>query len=122
MIYGILADTVVLVHGAFILFVIFGGLAVLYRKWWMWFHLPAVFWGVGIELTGGVCPLTPLENILRQKAGLASYHNDFIEHYLVSLIYPTGLTRSHQVIMGITVAILNLCIYGYLWRRGKGGG
>lgn len=122
MLYGILADTVVIVHGIFILFVVFGGLAVAYRRWWMWLHIPAVVWGIFIEFSGGVCPLTPLENALRQKAGMAPYQADFIEQYLIPLIYPVGLTRADQLLLGTTVGAVNLAVYGYLLRRGKGGG
>lgn len=111
MVYGLLAILVLLVHLAFVLFVVFGGLLVLRRRWAMWLHLPAVVWGVLIEFAGWVCPLTPLENWLWQRAGQAGYQEGFIEHYLVSVIDPEGLTRTHQFVMGGVVLVLNGLVY-----------
>ena len=123
--YSLLADAVVLVHGLFVLFVVFGGLPVLRWPRLAWFHLPAAVWGAGIELSGGVCPLTYLEVRFRRLAGEAGYAGSFIEHYLVPLIYPEGLTRQGQIVLGLLAALLNLAVYGVVFlrhRRGKGRG
>jgi hypothetical protein len=114
---GILADVVLLLHGAFIAWVVLGGLAVLHWSRLAWLHLPAVAWGVWIELSGGLCPLTPLEQRLRLAAGEAGYAGGFIEHYLGALIYPAGLTRGTQWLLAGIVLAINLVAYAVLWRR-----
>ena len=116
----VLADLVVLLHLAFILFVVLGGLLVLRRRRLMWLHLPVVVWGAAIEFVGWVCPLTPLENRLRAAAGEAGYSGGFIEHYLIPLIYPEGLTRELQWLLGALVLLVNALVY---WRvlRGRAG-
>jgi hypothetical protein len=112
------ADLILLLHLAFILFVGLGALLVLRWPRLAWLHLPAVVWGVAIELTGTlICPLTPLENDLRLAAGEAGYDGAFIEHYLVALIYPPGLTRTHQVWIGAAVLVVNLAAYAVLIAR-----
>lgn len=118
MIYCIAADLVVLIHFAFILFVLAGGFLVI--KWHKvsLLHIPAAVWGVLIEFTGGICPLTPLENKFRLAGGEAGFSGDFIEKYIVSLIYPEGLTRWVQILLGLAVILVNISIYGYLlWQR-----
>ena len=115
--YSLLADAVVLVHGFFVLFVVLGGLVVLRWRRLAWFHVPAAFWGAFIELTGGTCPLTHLEVWLRRRAGGTGYEGGFIDHYLVPLIYPPGLTRGGQIALGLFVVVLNLSIYGVILRR-----
>ena len=115
--YGVLAALVVLSHFGFILFVMFGGLLWLRWRRAPWLHLPAAFWGAYVELSGGVCPLTPLENDLRRAAGAAGYGGDFIEHYVVRLIYPPGLTHEMQVALGVGAVLLNVAIYAWVWRR-----
>jgi hypothetical protein len=117
-----LADLVVLVHFAFVLFVVFGGLLVLCRQNVMYLHLPAVAWGAFIEFAGGICPLTPLENSLRARAGLEGYQGGFIEHYLVPVLYPTGLTRHIQFILGSLVIVSNLLIYALVIGRKRRSG
>jgi hypothetical protein len=117
-----LADLVVLVHFAFVLFVVFGGLLVLCRQNVMYLHLPAVAWGAFIEFAGGICPLTPLENSLRARAGLEGYPGGFIEHYLVPVLYPTGLTRHIQFILGSLVIVSNLLIYALVIGRKRRSG
>lgn len=114
MIYSIAADLVVLIHFAFILFVVIGGFLVI--KWYKvsFFHIPAVVWGVLIEFTGGICPLTPLENKFRLIGGEAGFSGGFIDKYIVSLIYPDELTHGIQVMLGCIVIIINVSIYGYL--------
>ena len=112
--YRLLADGVVAVHFLFVAFVVGGGLLVLRWPRLVLLHIPAVCWGALIELGGWSCPLTPLENGLRQAAGEAGYQQSFIEHYLVPIIYPTGLTRGIQLGMAALVILINLAIYGWL--------
>jgi hypothetical protein len=117
MFHALLADAVLLGHLAFIVFAIGGGLLVL---WWprtMWLHLPTVAWAVYVELSGTICPLTPLEQSLRAAAGEQGYSGDFIDYYVVALLYPHGLTPRIQMTLGIALLILNAAIYGVAWRR-----
>ena len=111
MMYRLLANLVVMLHLAFILFATFGALLVWWRKRWVWIHLPCVVWAVLIEWVGWTCPLTPLENWLWHKAGLTGYHDSFAAHYLLPLIYPTWLTPSIQFVMGALVLAINVAIY-----------
>ena len=113
----LLADAVLLLHGAFILFVLVGGALVWRWPRLAWLHLPAVAWAIWIEWSGGICPLTPLENEFRRAAGLAGYGGGFIEHYLLAAIYPEGLTRGVQIGLGAFVALLNLMVYARLLLR-----
>jgi hypothetical protein len=113
----VLADLVVLIHFAFVLFVVLGGLLVLRWRRVAFVHVPAALWGAWIELAGWVCPLTPLEQSLRLKAGEQGYSGSFIEHYLLPLLYPSALTRNIQLLLGCLVLGLNLGIYGYLLYR-----
>jgi hypothetical protein len=113
---ALLADLVVVIHFCFVLFVILGGLLVLRWPRLAYLHLPAATWGVLIEVAGWVCPLTPLEQSLRLKAGEQGYSGSFIEHYVLPLLYPSALTRTIQVALGIIVIVVNLGIYGYLLR------
>jgi hypothetical protein len=116
MAYRILADLLVTVHLAFVLFVVLGGLLVLWRRRIAFFHLPAAVWGVLIELGGWICPLTPLEVRFRILGGRAGYSGGFVEHYIIPIIYPAGLTRGQQMWMGVLVGFLNLVVYGVvLW-------
>ena len=117
MAYRWLADATVALHLVFILFVIFGGLLVWRRVRWAYLHLPAVAWVVWLEFTGAICPLTPLENALRNRAGEAGYSGGFIDHYLLPVIYPAGLTPQVQVGLGVAVVVLNALVYGGLWWR-----
>ena len=109
--YLVLADMVLLLHASFVLFVLFGGLAVLRWRRVAWFHLPAALWGVLIELGGWICPLTYLENHLRRMGGEAGYSATFIEWYLDPLLYPLGLTRHTQLVFGISALLINLAVY-----------
>ena len=118
MIYRIAADLVVLIHFAFILFVVAGGFLVIKWQKIALLHIPAAVWGVLIEFTGGICPLTPFENELRLTGGEAGFSGGFIEKYIVFLIYPEGLTRWVQILLGLAVILVNISIYGYLlWQR-----
>ncbi len=115
--YLLIADLLVLLHLAFVGFVVLGALLVLRRPRLAWIHLPCALWGALIEFAGWVCPLTPLENRFRQLGGQARYTGDFVEHYLLPVLYPQNLTRSAQVALGALVLILNAAAYGRLWRR-----
>lgn len=117
MIYRVLADAIIVIHLAFVLFVLLGGVLVLRWHKLAWVHLPAAFWGAAIEFGGWICPLTPLENRFRRMGGAAGYSGGFVEQYLLSLIYPAELTRSIQVVLGLVVLAVNLIVYGYVWRR-----
>ncbi|HEY4645563.1 MAG TPA: DUF2784 domain-containing protein [Steroidobacteraceae bacterium] len=117
MTYRILADFVVITHGAFVLFVVFGGFLALRKIRWAWVHVPAAAWGAYIEFVGWICPLTPLENYLRGLAGESGYPEGFIEHYLYPLMYPAGLTRSTQLVLGCIVIAINLIAYGLVVGR-----
>ncbi len=114
--YSWLADLVLCIHVGFVFFVIFGGLLVLKWRWIAWLHLPAAVWGAVVEFTGWICPLTPLENRLREQGGEASYHSDFIAQYLLSVLYPGDLTRGLQLLVGTGVVVLNAAVYWWLWR------
>ena len=113
----LLANALVLLHLAFILFVVAGGLLVAWDKRLAWLHLPAAAWGALIEFTGWVCPLTPLEIRFRRLSGEAGYEGGFIEHYLLPLIYPETLTATVQTVLGVLVLTINSLIYLWLWRR-----
>ena len=122
MIYRALADFVLLLHMAFVLFAALGG--VLAFKWRRvaWFHIPAALWAALIEFVGWECPLTPLENWLRRQGGEAGYQTGFIERYLLPLIYPAPFPRSMHVVLGLLVMSVNLAIYWRLWRRSASTG
>ncbi len=119
--YGIFADIVVWIHLAFVIFGVAGASLVIWWRRMLWLHLPAVFWTIWIELTGGICPLTPLENWLRIRAGQGGYRGGFVGHYLMSVLYPVGLTRNIQILLGLMVIIINAAFYGHiifqLWRK-----
>jgi hypothetical protein len=117
MMYRLLADLVVIIHGGFVLFAVLGGLLVLRRRHFAWLHLPALLWAVFIELTGGICPLTPLENQLRIMGGQEGYRGEFIDRYVMPLLYPDGLTQGYQILLGSFLLALNAAIYAALWHR-----
>jgi len=119
MLYRLLADLVVLVHSAFVLFVVLGGLLALRWPRAAWVHLPAALWGAGIEFAAGICPLTPLENHLRRLGGEAGYRGGFVEHYVLPVLYPEGLTHGVQLVLGTFVLLLNLVVYAFVWRRSR---
>ncbi len=115
--YYFLADMTMLVHLLFVLFVVFGGVAVLRWRRLAWLHLPAAIWGGAIELGGWVCPLTYLENHFRRLGGESGYGGTFIGHYLEPVLYPLGLTRHTQVMFGLVALFVNLAIYIRIFRR-----
>ena len=117
MLYSILADTVIIFHFAFVLFVIFGGLLLFFSNKIALLHIPAAVWGALIEFSGWICPLTPLENSLLAKAGRNVYANGFIDNYVLPVLYPGGLTRNIQLAMGSTVILINLIVYGIVAKR-----
>src|SRR6266542_362228 len=117
MIFHVLADLVVAFHGAYVVFVLFGALLALRWPWVLWVHLPNAIWGVLIEYAGWVCPLTPLENSLRAKAGEAAYSGGFIDHYVLRVLYPGGLTSRVQIVLGSFALVVNLLAYALLIRQ-----
>ena len=112
-----MADAVVVLHFAFVLFVAFGGLLILRWPRFAWLHIPAAAWGVAIEFGGWICPLTPLENHLREQAGERLYSGDFIGRYLMPVVYPEGLTRGAQLLLGLAALLLNLGVYAFVMRK-----
>ena len=119
--YRLLADLALIVHAAFVAFVVFGWAFVLWKRWFAWLHLPAVAWGAWIEFSGGICPLTPLENRWLRLAGEEGYPGGFIEHYLLAALYPEGLTRGIQVALGTAALAINAAAYARIaWRRLRG--
>lgn len=117
MLYRLAADAVLVFHLAFIVFAVLGGVLALRWRWVPWVHLPAAAWGVFVELSGTICPLTPIENQLRQQARGSGYTGGFIEHYLVALIYPAGLTSSIQLVLAGVVLVTNVSMYAWLIFR-----
>ena len=117
MIYRLLADLVVVLHIGFVLFVIIGGFLV--HRWpkLIYAHIPVAIWGALIEFVGWVCPLTPLENHLRQLGGEAGYSGGFVEHYLLPILYPHALTRNVQIVLGAVVIGINVLAYGLLMKK-----
>ncbi|NOZ54083.1 MAG: DUF2784 domain-containing protein [Gammaproteobacteria bacterium] len=114
----LLAELVLLLHLLFILFAIFGGLLILYKRWWAWWHLPCVLWASAVNLAGWVCPLTSLENWLRSIAGqTAGYEGGFIAHYIAPLVYPAGMTQALALMAGVGVIVWNILVYGVLVYR-----
>ena len=119
MIFQTLADLVAILHFLFILFVLFGGLLVLRWRWLMWIHIPSAIWGTLIGIFRWYCPLTPLENWLRHVGGNEAYSTSFIEHYLVPIIYPSGLTRELQLTFAAIVLLINCSVYLWIWTRSR---
>jgi len=117
MLYRLSADGVLLLHFAFIVFVLFGTLLALRWRWVVAAHLPAAAWGIFVELTGRICPLTYAENYFRSRAGDSGYSQGFIEHYLLPVIYPAGLTPQIQFVLAGTVVVINVLAYGWLLHR-----
>lgn len=112
-VFRLLADAIIVVHLGFVLFVVLGGLLVLRWPRLAWLHIPSAVWGIAIEFAGWICPLTPIENVLRERAGMAAYQGDFIERYVLPLLYPGRLTRGTQVLLGVVALTVNAFVY---WR------
>ena len=121
MLFRLAADGVLLLHLAFILFALLGAAMAVRWRWIPLIHLPAAAWGFFVELTGRICPLTYLENYFRIKAGQSGYTESFIEHYLLAIIYPSGLTREIQFALAGVVVVVNIAIYGWLLSRRRHG-
>jgi len=120
--FRIAADGMVVIHLAFILFVILGGLTLFKWPWMIWVHVPAAVWGGLVELFGAPCPLTPLENYLRRAGQTEAYSGGFIDHYIMPIVYPPGLTRQTQVVLGVVILAVNFAIYfKFLTRKAKAG-
>lgn len=121
MIYRLLADAVVLTHLTYIAFVLIGAFLVWRWHFWAWLHIPAFLWGAWVELAGRVCPLTYLEDWLREKGGAAAYSGSFVDHYILPVMYPDHLTSHLETVLGIFVLAINAGIYGALvgrlWRK-----
>ena len=115
MVYRLAAEIILLFHLAFIMFVLLGAAIAMRWPWFVVVHLPAAAWGFFIELTGRACPLTFAENYFRLRAGQSGYTETFIEHYLVAIIYPAGLTREIQFVLAAVVVVINFAIYGWLY-------
>ncbi|HKW42430.1 MAG TPA: DUF2784 domain-containing protein [Gemmatimonadales bacterium] len=122
MLYRVLADLVVGLHAAFVGFVMLGGFLAWRWRALVWVHVPCAVWGVLIEYEGWICPLTPLENELRRRAGLEGYAGGFVEHYLIPTLYPAGLSRPTQTVLGTLALVVNAVAYGVLLRRTLRGG
>src|SRR5438552_560445 len=115
----ILADAVLILHFAFIAFVFAGALLLLRWPKLVWDHLPAVVWGAVVEFTGWICPLTPLENRFRERAGRAGYSGDFVHHYLLPVVYPESLTTRGQLVLGLLVVCANVALYAVVIVRSR---
>jgi Protein of Unknown function (DUF2784) len=120
----LMADAVLVLHALFIAFAVFGGLIVLSSaflrrgkptSFWLWLHIACATWAATVVVMGWQCPLTPLEQSLRQAAGQQGYQTSFIEHYLLHAIYPEGLTRPIQIALGSGVVIFNALVYGLFY-------
>jgi len=112
--FKFLADALVVFHMTFVGFVLFGAVIVLRWRKAIWLHLPAVAWGIFVELSHRICPLTPLENRLRLWGGAATYHGGFVDHYVMPVLYPRGLTHGMQVALAVVIVVLNGAAYGWL--------
>lgn len=124
MFYRLAADTVVLLHLGFVLFVVAGALLVFRWQWVALLHVPAVVWGVLLEFRGWLCPLTPLEQELRVAGGEAGYSGGFVEQYILPVLYPAEIDSSMQLALGSFVIVINVALYGWLlwrWRRNASG-
>lgn len=122
--YNVAADFIVLLHFSFIVFVLIGGLLVFKWRWLIWVHLPAAIWGALIVIVGWICPLTPIENMLRQAGGSEVYLTGFIQHYIEPVIYPSDLKPEIFIAMGIFVIVVNVIVYTIIFikcKRIKGG-
>ena len=113
----VLANVVVTLHFLFVAFVLVGGFVAWRWHRVAWVHLPAALWGVAIELGGWICPLTPLENTLRSRAGMAGYSGGFVEHHVIAWLYPAGLTPPKQIMLGAVALLVNLAAYSVFFRR-----
>ena len=119
MIYRLLADAVFSIHLAFVVFVVIGGFLALRWRRVVWLHIPTALWGAAIEIGGWTCPLTPLENWLLRRCGEAGYPGGFIEYYIAPIVYPAGLTRPIELLLGGCVILVNIVAYTLFWRASR---
>lgn len=122
--HALAADAVLVVHLLFVVFALLGALTLLWRRWMVLVHLPCAIWGAWIELSGRICPLTPLENHFRRLAGQAGYEGGFVAHYLLPVLYPEGLTRDSQILLAAVFLLVNVGLYAMVWlvyRRRRSG-
>jgi hypothetical protein len=117
--YALFADALAFIHALFVLFVIFGSLLVLRWPRVTWVHLPALVWGLFVEFSGAVCPLTPLESRFRVLGDESGYSEDFLSHWLLTVLYPESLTRGLQIALGVLLLLLNLSLYSWIWRKSR---
>ena len=113
---GALADALVVLHALFVVFAFAGGILVVWRPIIAIAHLPAALWAAWVELSGSICPLTPLENAWRRAAGETGYAGGFVEHYVMPVLYPAGLTSRMQLGLGVAVIAINVLLYFIAWR------
>ena len=118
--YRFLANSLVVFHFCFVLFVLSGGLLVIWRKWCALLHIPAAVWGVIVESTGWMCPLTPLENKWREAGGGLPYEGGFVEHYIMPVLYPVNLTRDFQITLALLILTINVILYTIAFSRKTG--
>jgi len=118
--YELLATLTLIIHFLFIFYLIFGALLFFIKPWTLYFHIPAFIYGVYVEFTQSICPLTYLENYLLTKANLASYSTSFIQNYLIPVIYPVNLTKELQIILGVFLIVINVIIYGIIFAKSSG--
>ena len=114
--YRWLADLTVLLHLIFVVFAVAGGLLVLRWRRVFWIHMAALIWAAAVEFFGWICPLTPLENWFRQRSGEGEYHTGFVAHTILPVLYPAGLTRNVQIVLGFSVIFVNLVIYSWIFK------
>ena len=119
MLYRLAADLMLVLHFGFIAFVVVGAVGIMRWPKLAWLHVPAAAWGAWIEISGGICPLTTLENRFRLSAGEEGYATSFVEYYLLPVIYPGGLTRTVQLVLAAAVIITNVSLYTYVLRRAR---
>jgi hypothetical protein len=119
--FAVLAGAVVLLHVAFVAFVLAGALLAIRWRWIPWAHIPAAAWAAFVEVSGRICPLTPLENAFRSRAGLDPYSGDFVAEYVFPVLYPDGLTRNAQIVFGLVVVLVNAAAYVWLRFRMRPG-
>jgi len=118
--YEFLATLTLIIHFLFIIFVIFGGLLFFIKRWTLYFHIPAFLYGVYVEFTQSICPLTYLENFFLSKANLTTYSISFIQKYLYTIIYPINLTKELQITLGISLIVINVIIYAIIFAKSSG--
>lgn len=117
--WGLFADLVVVLHVAFIVFAALGAFIALRWRWVLFLHVPALAWATWIGISGSICPLTPLENYLRSRAGESGYESGFIEHYILPVLYPIGLTQQTQWVLTTALIVVNVVAYKLLIRRNQ---